>query len=278
MIVTTPDPYTFCPCGSGKKYKFCCRRISGSEIVPVRELEGILSDLSQAPVAECWLTGDYRKSMSLVMGVLVRSLPGGGFLVVEALVDRLFLGVKNCNWGRAISPADVRCKLVDIELLSYLPAWERKFGRSASFFPDGTLDLSHEARDCLMEDIDELSVVDMTLHPVDYEELRSFILGAVAYARQFDQPPHPDWNYVKRSIEADRPFEPAFTYGVDGRPFYIAGPNDDFSRISRGLARAKELLGPSGTQGQGSSRQIPAADWCSGPFPGADGRATVLTE
>ena len=253
MIVTTPDPYTYCPCGSGKKYKFCCRRIPRSEFISRGELAGILSDLSKVPVVSCWLTGNYAESMNLVMAIVVRSLPEGGFLFLDALVDRLFLGVKDCNWGRATSPADVRCMITDVELLPFMPAWKQERGRSASFSSEGRLNLSDEERDRLMEEMDDFDPVDMTAHPVDYEELRSFVLGAVAYAGLFEQPPHPDWIHVGQGFEADRSFEPRFTYGVNGKPLYMSGPYDNLARISRGLARAKEVLGSSGALSQGAS-------------------------
>lgn len=71
------------------------------------------------------------------------------------------------------------------------------------------------------------------------------ILGALEYARELGFKPDPDYFY-SREIFGD--LDPAgceetFEYGMDGKPFYVAGPHDDSNRIVNHLA-AK--LGPDG--------------------------------
>lgn len=59
----------------------------------------------------------------------------------------------------------------------------------------------------------------------------------IDYARQIGFEPHPDWRLSGRIVEAERSFSNKFTFGSDGKPFYIQGPNDDASKIMR-------ILGP----------------------------------
>lgn len=239
MIRTKPDSYGFCPCGSGKKYKFCCRKIPRSGPLLREELARLLFDPSRLPVVSSWLTASYKEPMGLVMAVVVRSIPEGGFLVASALVDRLFLGVKDCHWERAASPADVRCRLVDFEMMPFIKPWIEGKGAHASFGPTGELLLTDEERAEIEEKSDVDADIDMTPVEVTYEEVRSFVLGAVAYAREFGQSPHPDWEAVAPAFEPDRPFEPTFSYGLNGKPLYIQGPNDDVNLIMGNLRTSK---------------------------------------
>ena len=52
--------------------------------------------------------------------------------------------------------------------------------------------------------------------------------GAVEFAGSFGFSPHPDFRHASRLLEgidpADYPHE--FTFGRDGKPFYIQGPNE----------------------------------------------------
>jgi len=239
MIRTKPDSYGYCPCGSGNKYKFCCRKIPRSGPLYREALARLLSDPSRLPVVSSWLTACYKKPMGLVMAVVVRSIPEGGFLIVSALVDRLFLGVKDCLWERAASPADVRCRLVDFEMMPFIQAWIEGKGTHASFGPTGELLLTDEERAGIEEKSDDDVDIDMTPVEVSYEEVRSFVLGAVAYAGEFGQIPHMDWEEIAPAFEPDRPFESTFSYGMDGKPLYIQGPNDDVTLIMGNLRKSK---------------------------------------
>jgi len=61
---------------------------------------------------------------------------------------------------------------------------------------------------------------------ISYEEARSMILGSIKYAKHLGFNPHPDWQQAKYMIEFDRTFEDNITFGKDGKPFYVEGPND----------------------------------------------------
>jgi hypothetical protein len=61
----------------------------------------------------------------------------------------------------------------------------------------------------------------------DYEDARSLILGAVDYAATFGFEPNQDWGNSRYIIEPDRNYINKFTFGLDGRPHYIPGPNDN---------------------------------------------------
>lgn len=59
-----------------------------------------------------------------------------------------------------------------------------------------------------------------------YERMRSLLLGSIAYAANLGIAPHEDWERAKFLVESDRSFENSFTFGRDGKPLYVAGPND----------------------------------------------------
>src|SRR5438552_1835503 len=60
-------------------------------------------------------------------------------------------------------------------------------------------------------------------------------MGAIDYARRIGFEPHPDWMLSGRVVEAERSFRNKFSFGSDGKPFYIQGPNDDAPKILRVL-------------------------------------------
>ena len=77
---------------------------------------------------------------------------------------------------------------------------------------------------------------------------RKLVEGAVAYALALGiSPPH-DYKKARRifgSVKAqDCP--QSFTYGKNGKPFYVAGPNDDEERIDRVLRILTARLGEDG--------------------------------
>ena len=52
------------------------------------------------------------------------------------------------------------------------------------------------------------------------------ILGGLEYAAKIGIQPHRDWSSSNNIIEPNKPFENKFTFGRDGKPFYVAGPYD----------------------------------------------------
>jgi hypothetical protein len=75
-----------------------------------------------------------------------------------------------------------------------------------------------------------------SLTPYDYEDARSLILGAVEYAGLLGFQPNEDWRDTRHIIEADRAYARKFTFGKDGKPYYIQGPDDDARKVTSKLA------------------------------------------
>ncbi len=71
------------------------------------------------------------------------------------------------------------------------------------------------------------SNTDHNLVSVTYQEARSIILGAIDYAKSIEIHPNGNWNKVASSfIESNQPYNQKFSFGKDGAPFYVSGPND----------------------------------------------------
>lgn len=72
---------------------------------------------------------------------------------------------------------------------------------------------------------------------------RKLVEGAVAYARNLGIAPHSDYKKAARVFGGIDPkaSEASFTYGKDGKPFYISGPYDNSERI---LAILRNKLDP----------------------------------
>ena len=79
----------------------------------------------------------------------------------------------------------------------------------------------------------------------DHAYARKLIEDSVAYAASLGIEPHRDYEFVKR-IFAD--IDPtscslSFEFGKDGKPFFIAGPNDTPVKCERILDALRERLG-----------------------------------
>lgn len=70
------------------------------------------------------------------------------------------------------------------------------------------------------------------LVPIAPACLAKIVTEAVEYARSFGFPPHPDYRYAAMLLQGIHPSTcpKEFTYGRDGKPFYIAGPNESFAQ------------------------------------------------
>lgn len=65
------------------------------------------------------------------------------------------------------------------------------------------------------------------LETVSYQDARSLILGAIDFAKAINIAPHSSWNGIPSSfIEAPLAYEKKFSFGQDGKPYYISGPHD----------------------------------------------------
>jgi hypothetical protein len=86
-------------------------------------------------------------------------------------------------------------------------------------------------------------------HPVvdiDPSVARKLLRDAVAYADSFGLAPSEDFAEAE-AIFGDIPVATeTFTFGKDGKPFYVSGPNDSPTRIRRIVDTLVKRLGPGG--------------------------------
>ncbi|MBU1019481.1 hypothetical protein KJ764_05945 [Patescibacteria group bacterium] len=78
----------------------------------------------------------------------------------------------------------------------------------------------------------------------DYEYCRGLILGAIDFARSVGFEPHDEWEDVKEFVEPDREYKTKHKFGKKGKPFYIAGPDDDVDKIIEILGGEVEIVLP----------------------------------
>jgi hypothetical protein len=87
-----------------------------------------------------------------------------------------------------------------------------------------------------------------TLRRVEPAYAKKLIVDAIAYARGNGFEPHPDYKLaskVLRDID-ETACATEFTFGKDGKPFYIAGPNDTPARSKQIIDTLHRRLGPDG--------------------------------
>ena len=71
------------------------------------------------------------------------------------------------------------------------------------------------------------------LYAATPEQFAKLVLGAVDYAQAIGFPPHPDFRHAKLLLAGIDPSKctDTFTFGKDGKPFYINGPFDSPEKI-----------------------------------------------
>jgi hypothetical protein len=77
---------------------------------------------------------------------------------------------------------------------------------------------------------------------------RKLVEGAVAYALDLGFHPHPDYQTAKLifgDVDAGQ-CDREFTFGKDGKPYFFAGPHDDFAKCQRIIATLRDRLGEGG--------------------------------
>ena len=77
---------------------------------------------------------------------------------------------------------------------------------------------------------------------------RKLVESAIAYARRLGFQPHADCRQAQRvcgGINADECLQP-FTFGKDGKPLYIQGPNDSPDFAALVMAQLRRSCGPEG--------------------------------
>jgi tetratricopeptide (TPR) repeat protein len=95
--------------------------------------------------------------------------------------------------------------------------------------------------------------VPLGLSRISYEDARSMILGAIDYARQLGIEPGPEGASVWEStskyvIEFARTYDTKFTFGKDGLPYYVEGPEENnleiIEKLSSLVRQGKATIAP----------------------------------
>jgi len=75
--------------------------------------------------------------------------------------------------------------------------------------------------------------------------LAKIVKGAVAYAESFGFPPHPDYRHASMLLDGidDSTCPNEFTFGRNGRPFYIQGPNESLAQAAAIAERIEDAGG-----------------------------------
>lgn len=81
--------------------------------------------------------------------------------------------------------------------------------------------------------------------PIEPACLVKVIKGAVEFARSFGFPPHRDYRHAELLLEGIDPGDCAreYTFGKDGKPFYVNGPNESPAQIDAIVRRVTEAGG-----------------------------------
>jgi len=85
----------------------------------------------------------------------------------------------------------------------------------------------------------------MGLEPIEPTSFRKLVEGGVAYAQDLGFSPHADYAVARQIFgdvrAADCPTR--FTYGKDGKPFYIQGPNETAADVEVTLDQLERRVG-----------------------------------
>jgi hypothetical protein len=134
----------------------------------------------------------------LAVVVVARRQPDGRLVLGNYEVDYYCLGVKNC-FGRG----NVSLDWFEKKLLPKV-------------MPDGVAE------------------------PIAPALAHELIYGSIAYAARWGFAPHPDFEFAQEVLDAPalRPQGSNVTFGKDGKPFFISGPNDDAGAVVAQLERS----------------------------------------
>ena len=86
------------------------------------------------------------------------------------------------------------------------------------------------------------------LETIDPACARKLIEGAVEYAQRWNLSPHPDYKVARKifgEVDAAACLR-SFEYGRDGKPFYVAGPNDTPATSRQVISVLENQCGPNG--------------------------------
>jgi hypothetical protein len=153
------------------------------------------------PIYECWINQEWQES-GLATILISRRQPNGNLIFGGFLVDIFCLGVKNVLYNANLSEDEYREALLPEYFLVQTP------------------------------------------EPCSVELAHAIIYGGIDYAAQFGFKPDRDFEMGSSVLEergtVAPPREPV-TFGRDGKPFYVNGPNDNPRAI---LARLEKNPGP----------------------------------
>ncbi|HEV2580189.1 MAG TPA: hypothetical protein VGT44_04995 [Ktedonobacteraceae bacterium] len=160
--------------------------------------QSILRQARTYPVYECMISPTWQKDQpGLVEIVLARQQPDGDICFGVYLVDKLCLGLKNTFANVNFSRSRYQSEIHD-----------KIAGRSG--LKECPLELAHQ-----------------------------MIYASIDYARQFGFEPNKDFALSQFLLlprgELQEPYQ--ITFGKDGKPLYISGPNDNPQRIIRQLEK-----------------------------------------
>jgi hypothetical protein len=98
------------------------------------------------------------------------------------------------------------------------------------------------------EDLVEHLLVEESLEEVEPAYAKKLILDATAYARDLGFAPHPNYREAARMLEGidAAACREAFSFGHEGKPNFISGPNDTPARCRQILDTLRTRLGPEG--------------------------------
>jgi hypothetical protein len=150
------------------------------------------------PVYECMISASWEQEQpGLVEIVLARQQPDGNICFGVYLVDKLCLGLKNTFANANFTRSRYQDEIHD-----------KIAGRSK--LKDCPLELAHQ-----------------------------MIYASIDYAAQFGFEPNKDYALSQFLLlprgELEEPYQ--ITFGRDGKPFFISGPNDNVQRIIRQLEK-----------------------------------------
>lgn len=100
------------------------------------------------------------------------------------------------------------------------------------------------------EDIIETKFDTEDLKPVEPAYARKLVDDSIAYARDLGFEPHADFREASVVLGGIDPGEctEEFTFGHNGKPFYVSGPKDSEAKSRRIVAHLKSRCGPDGVK------------------------------
>lgn len=160
--------------------------------------QSIIRRAREFPILECRISSDWEKEQPGLVEILVaRQQPGGDICFGFYLVDKLCLGLKNSLAHAGMPAAHYRREIRDRVFRGAKPK-------------DCPPELAHQ-----------------------------MIYASIDYAAQFGFQPEKDFALNQYILEPRGELEEPYniTFGKNGKPFFIAGPNDNVARVLRQLEK-----------------------------------------